>query len=101
MAEVRSELKKIDTAIVWLLIVGGGLLMIGLFTRLSALALALFLMTVMATQPPWVPGAVTTVLNYQSVELVSLLALATSPVGRWAGLDFFVHYVLLRPFRRR
>ncbi len=41
MAEVKSELRKIDTAIVWLLIVGGGLLMIGLFTRLSALALAI------------------------------------------------------------
>ncbi len=99
MAEVRSELKKIDTAIVWLLIIGGGLLMVGLFTRLSALALALFLIAVMATQPPWVAGTVET--YYQGVECVALLALATSPVGRWAGLDFFVHYVLLRPFRRR
>jgi hypothetical protein len=99
MPETKTDLKKMDTAITWLLIVGGGLLMIGLFTRLSALALAIFLMAVIATQPPWIAGTVET--YYQGVECVALLALAASPVGRWAGLDFFVHYVLLRPFRRR
>ncbi|HEY2826603.1 MAG TPA: hypothetical protein VGJ04_03300 [Pirellulales bacterium] len=99
LVEAKTDLKKIDTAITWLLIVGGGLLMVGLFTRLSALALALFLMAVIATQPPWIAGTVET--YYQGVECVALLALATSPVGRWAGLDFFVHYVLLWPFRSR
>jgi uncharacterized membrane protein YphA (DoxX/SURF4 family) len=100
MPETKTELKSIDTAIIWLLIIGGGLLMIGLFTRLSALALALFLLAVMVTQPPWVTGAITTVFNYQAVEFVALLVLASSRVGRWAGLDFFIHHGLLRPFRR-
>jgi uncharacterized membrane protein YphA (DoxX/SURF4 family) len=98
MPEVKTDLKKIDAAITWLLIVGGGLLMIGLFTRLSALALGLFLLAVIATQPPWIASPMPP--YYQGVECVALLALATSPVGRWAGLDFFVHHVLLRPFRR-
>jgi uncharacterized membrane protein YphA (DoxX/SURF4 family) len=98
MPDIKSDLKRIDTAITWLLIVGGGLLVVGLFTRLSAAVLALFLLAVMATQPPWIAGTVET--YYQGVEFVALLALATSPVGRWAGLDFFVHHVLLRPFRR-
>ncbi|HTQ38710.1 MAG TPA: hypothetical protein VMJ32_06765 [Pirellulales bacterium] len=99
--QAKTELKQIDSAVTWLLIIGGGLLMIGLFTRLSALALALFLLSVIATQPPWVNGAITTVFNYQSVEFVALLALASSPVGRWAGLDFFIHHLLLRPFRSK
>jgi uncharacterized membrane protein YphA (DoxX/SURF4 family) len=99
--EAKTELKKIDTAVIWLLIIGGGLLMIGLFTRLSALALALFLLSVIATQPPWVNGAMTTVFNYQSVEFLALLVLASSPVGRWAGLDFFIYHVLFRPFHSK
>jgi uncharacterized membrane protein YphA (DoxX/SURF4 family) len=97
--QTKTELQKIDTAVTWLLIVGGGLLMIGLFTRLSALALALFLVTVIATQPPWVAGSVET--YYQGVECVALLALASSAVGRWAGVDFFIHHVFFRPFRAR
>jgi uncharacterized membrane protein YphA (DoxX/SURF4 family) len=68
-----------------------------LFTRLSALALALFLLSVIVAQPPWIAGTVET--YFHAAECVALLMLATSPVGRWAGLDFFVHYVLLRPFR--
>jgi uncharacterized membrane protein YphA (DoxX/SURF4 family) len=99
MPETLTELKKIDTAVTWLLIVGGGLLMIGLFTRLSALALALFLLSVIASQPPWIASPMPP--YYQGVECVALLALASSPVGRWAGLDFFIHHVLLRPFRSR
>ena len=96
--ETKSDLKKIDTAMTWLLIGGGGLLMVGLFTRLAAVALAVFLLMVIASQPPWMAGTVET--YFQGVECVALLVLASSHVGRWAGLDFFVHHVLLRPFRR-
>jgi uncharacterized membrane protein YphA (DoxX/SURF4 family) len=96
--EAKSDLKKIDTAMTWLLIGGGGLLMVGLFTRLAAVALAAFLVVVVASQPPWMAGTLDT--YFQGVECVALLVLASSHVGRWAGLDFFVHHVLLRPFRR-
>ena len=100
LVENTTELKKIDTAVIWTLIIGGACLVVGLFTRLSAVVLALFLASVMASQPPWVAGAMTTVFNYQLVEFIALLVLASSRVGRWGGLDFFVHHLLLRPFRR-
>src|SRR3982751_5939472 len=63
-------LKKIDTVVIWTLIIGGACLVIGLFTRASAVVLALFLLSVIASQPPWIADAVTTVFNYQFVELL-------------------------------
>jgi uncharacterized membrane protein YphA (DoxX/SURF4 family) len=98
-AQSGLTLQKIDTIVIWTLMIGGACLVVGLFTRLSALVLALFLLSVMASQPPWIAEAVTTVFNYQLVEFLALLVLASSRVGRWAGLDFFIHYVFLRPFR--
>ncbi|HEY2883375.1 MAG TPA: hypothetical protein VGJ15_13095 [Pirellulales bacterium] len=95
----KTELQKIDSVIPWMLMIAGGCLLIGLFSRISAIVCALFLASVIATQPPWVPGAITMLFNYQLVELLALILLATSHVGRWAGLDFFVHHVLLRPLR--
>jgi uncharacterized membrane protein YphA (DoxX/SURF4 family) len=93
-----TSMKQADTAITWLLIIGGACLAAGLFTRLSALVLALFLASVVLSQPFWSPDAIKTTY-FEWVELVALLVLATSHVGRWAGLDFFVHHVLLKPFR--
>ncbi|MCC7083621.1 MAG: DoxX family protein [Pirellulales bacterium] len=93
-----TELKRMDTAVIWLLLIGGGCLVAGLFTRLSAIALALFLASVVLSQPFWAADAVKTTY-FEWVELVALLVLATSRVGRWAGLDFFIHHVVLRPFR--
>ncbi len=29
--------------------------------------------------------------------MLAMLALAATPVGRWAGLDFFVYHLLFRP----
>jgi uncharacterized membrane protein YphA (DoxX/SURF4 family) len=100
-AQTGLSLQKIDTIVIWTLIIGGACLVIGLFTRLSAVVLALFLLSVMATQPPWIADSVTMLFNYQLVEFLALILLATSHVGRWAGLDFFVHHLLLRPFRSR
>jgi uncharacterized membrane protein YphA (DoxX/SURF4 family) len=67
----------------------GVLLLLGLFTRLACLAGALFLASVVMMQPFWVSDTAPT-FN-QQVEMFALLTLATTPVGRWAGLDFFVH----------
>jgi hypothetical protein len=49
----------------------------------------LFLLSVIATQPPWISGL--TPMYKEVVEMISLLALATTHVGRWGGLDFFLH----------
>ncbi len=67
----------------------GACLIVGLFTRLAALAGSLLLAGVIATQPPWVPDAQP--VYYQWIEMIGLLTLATTAVGRWGGLDFFVH----------
>jgi hypothetical protein len=52
------------------------------------LILALFLASVIASQPFWVPGAQAT--YNQWVELAALLAIASLPIGGWSGLDFFL-----------
>jgi len=70
------------------LTIGVGIcLLLGLFTRLAALAGAVFLLSVIATQPPWLSTAEPTI--YQTVELVGLLVLAGTGAGRWLGLDYF------------
>ena len=95
-----SRLHKIDMAMPWFLMAVGGCLLVGLFTRLAASAAALFLISVIATQPPWVAGAMNPVFFYQVVEVFALLALATTTVGRYAGLDYFIH-LLVKPLIRR
>jgi uncharacterized membrane protein YphA (DoxX/SURF4 family) len=76
-----------------ILITGIGVcLMLGLFTRVAAIAGALFLLSVMASQPPWVPGSMSPVpYYYQLVEFAAFLFLAAVGAGRWAGLDFIIH----------
>ena len=76
----------------------GVCLMIGLFTRLASVVGALFLLSVVATQPPWIAGAESTI--YQTVELFALLVLAATAAGRWAGLDYFTH-ALSQKFSRK
>jgi uncharacterized membrane protein YphA (DoxX/SURF4 family) len=92
-----TRLDEMATRLMWVLFVGGACLVAGLFTRTAAWVLAFFLASVIASQPPWVAGTVET--YSQGIEFVALLVLGTSHVGRWGGLDFFVHHILLRPFR--
>jgi hypothetical protein len=47
----------------------------------------MFLLSIIATQPPWLPTAEPTI--YQTVELAGLLVLAGTGAGRWLGLDYF------------
>ena len=71
-----------------MLTLGVGLcLLLGLFTRTAAIAGAVFLLSVIATQPPWIATAEPTI--NQTVELAGLLVLAGTGAGRWLGLDFF------------
>ncbi len=94
-----TKLHKIDQLVIWGLIAVGGCLIIGLFTRLAALAGAVFLLSIVLTQPPWYPGTVET--YNQVVEMLALVALSTTAVGRWGGLDYFI-YLLVKPiFGRR
>jgi uncharacterized membrane protein YphA (DoxX/SURF4 family) len=94
-AQERS-LHRQNVAVTCLIIGVGACLLLGLFTRLAALGGIAFLCMVIATQPPWVPGAVTTVFYYQLVEIAALGVLLASGAGRWAGLDFFLRALWAR-----
>lgn len=83
-----TTLRKFDTFLTYSLLAGGVCLMIGLFTRLAALGCAIFLLTVIGTQPPWVFDALPT--YEQGIEFLALLVIATTGAGRWAGLDYFL-----------
>lgn len=84
-----SMLAVIDRWLPWFDAFVGGLLIIGLFTRIASLAGAGLLAGVIATQPPFVLGSAPTI--YQSVELVALLVLFATCAGRVAGLDALLH----------
>jgi hypothetical protein len=88
----------IDSIITWLTFLVGVCLILGLFTRVASVAGALFLLSVILTQPPWIPEAADT--YYQVVEMLALFVLAAAAAGRYAGLDFIIHAFWLR-FRNR
>ena len=79
--------RSVDKVLPWFDIAIGGLLILGLFTRLASGAGALFLCAVMSTQWPWAPGAVP--IDYQFIETLALFALMATGAGRFGGLDFF------------
>jgi uncharacterized membrane protein YphA (DoxX/SURF4 family) len=85
--------KKIDPIVIWLLMIGGACLIVGLFTRLAAFALGVFLLSVVLLQPFWVADAVKTTY-FEWVEVLALFTLATTGIGRYAGLDYFIHALL-------
>jgi uncharacterized membrane protein YphA (DoxX/SURF4 family) len=77
----------------------GFCLMIGLCTRLSALAGAAFMLAVVLSQPSY-PGVYppdvpqlghALLVNKDFVEMISLLVIASTSLGRWTGADFFLH----------
>lgn len=79
-------------------VAGVGLcLLIGFMTPIAALVGALFLLTVMASQPPWVAGARTEFFYYQLVEFAALLLLAATSAGRYAGIDRIIHHWWSKP----
>lgn len=99
------QLELVDRLVTYSNIAIGVCLIAGLFTRFSALAGALFLAQIVAAQPDW-PGLYphphpsagrSLLVNKEFVEMTALVALGFLPTGRWAGLDFFVHNLIVRP----
>jgi uncharacterized membrane protein YphA (DoxX/SURF4 family) len=88
-AQPYSWQKTIDRTIPWFDTLVGALLIVGLLTRSASLAAAGFLASVIATQPPWIPGASPTILYL--VELSGCLVLCTAAAGRIGGLDYILH----------
>ncbi|MGQ9604722.1 MAG: hypothetical protein ACUVTW_00845 [Thermogutta sp.] len=101
----RSDLLN-KTVTYALTLIGLGL-MAGCLTRLAALGGAGFLAFVVMTQWPWptvVPKTPEIVghallVDKNFVEMMALLALAALPVGRWAGLDYFLYHGVCLPMR--
>ena len=83
-----SQQKIINKVIPWFDTIVGVLLILGLFTRLASGAAALFLVSVVLTQPFWLPGAPPTYFYW--IELMALLVIFATCAGRMGGLDFFL-----------
>lgn len=84
----------------------GVCLVLGLFTRLAAFGAGMFLASVIVMSPldalvalP-LGGGPPQLPKYVFVEMLAALTLATTAVGRWGGLDFFIHYLIVRPVSR-
>ena len=103
--ETIEPKRFVDQFITYTNIAIGVCLLAGLFTRLASLGGALFLLQIVLSQPdfpglypPPPPSAGQALLvNKEVIEMMALFALALLPTGRWAGLDFFVHYLIVRP----
>ncbi|MEN1680003.1 MAG: hypothetical protein AAGJ46_10440 [Planctomycetota bacterium] len=83
----RSPLDWINPTVTCVVLGVGVCLMLGLATRVAAVAGAGFLLSVMASQPPWVADANTQYFGYQIAEFAALLVLAATAAGRWYGID--------------
>ncbi len=103
---VWNRLQWLSFGLMCTMLTAGAGLMLGLFTRLSALAAAGFLVTIVLAQPSY-PGVYpadvpqlghSLFVTKDGIELIALLVLATTNVGRWGGLDYFVHRIFVKPF---
>jgi uncharacterized membrane protein YphA (DoxX/SURF4 family) len=90
----RTSLEKVDRFMAYGITLVGACLMLGFLARPAALAGALFLLSVVMAQPPWLSDTLPT--YSQLLEMLTLVTLATVPVGRWAGLDFFLQFLFRR-----
>ena len=100
------RMEQINFAVTYGLTAIGLCLVLGLCTRLAALGGAAFMCFVVLTQPAW-PGLYppdpavvghALLINKDFIEMLALLTIATTAVGRWAGLDHFIHSLVVCPF---
>lgn len=80
----------INTIVPYFDLTVGILLLVGLFSRMTSLAAAGFLLGIIVTQPLWVPGHDPKII-WNMVEFGALLVMAALVAGRFGGLDYFLH----------
>jgi uncharacterized membrane protein YphA (DoxX/SURF4 family) len=91
-----TQLRQVDLTTMWLLTALGLLLIVGLFSRLAALAGAALMVLFYLPMPPWpgvpeAPGPEHSLfVNKNLIEALALLAIASLPTGKWLGLDALV-----------
>ncbi len=91
----------IDRVTMWGLVIVGGCLLLGLFTRTACVLGALFLTMLYLSMPPWpwLPQDPSTArshfffVNMNVIEALALLTLATTASGKWLGLDGLVQFL--------
>ena len=83
----------IDGVVKYFDVIIGICLIFGLLTRFSAIAAALFLLSVVLTQMPGFAGSAPT--YYQFNMMLALLVIAATGAGRYGGLDFFLSHIRL------
>ena len=93
--ETYSFYKVVDKIIPWFDTIIGVSLIIGLFTRVSSLAAAAFLLSVVMSQPPWIPGTDPKAILY-AIEFAACVVIFATAAGRFGGLDFFLNPALYR-----
>jgi uncharacterized membrane protein YphA (DoxX/SURF4 family) len=84
----------INHTVIWGLVLSGGCLLVGLFSRFAAVAAAGMLLLFYLAMPPLpgltgasVGGSHYLYVNNNLIEAIALLMLATTNSGRWLGLD--------------
>ena len=83
-------------------------MLLGFCNRLACLGGAVFLLNVVLTQPPWpqiyppMPAVTghSLIIDKNFVEMVAMIMLACVPVGRWAGLDYFIYRWIGHPLMK-
>ncbi len=103
LAWPNERMDQINLVTMCGLTISGGLLMIGLFSRLSALWAAAFLAGVYLINPAQPLGAGNPAdfgnywyVNKELVECQAALVLATIPTGRWLGIDALIRGLVTR-----
>jgi thiosulfate dehydrogenase [quinone] large subunit len=103
IASDANVLANVDLVTIWGLTIVGGLLMLGLFTRLATLGAIGFLAMFYAASPPLVGSfnsfpteGTYLIVNKNLVELFALFVILLTRSGRFAGLDRLVYGVLAR-----
>jgi uncharacterized membrane protein YphA (DoxX/SURF4 family) len=95
LTDTRHDTLRIVNIAVTALTIGVGVcLLLGFFTRLASIVGALFLLSVIAAQPPWLADSAPTMAP--CIEFAALLVLAGTGAGRWAGLDYFTYALFHR-----
>jgi uncharacterized membrane protein YphA (DoxX/SURF4 family) len=98
--EPTTLMRVTDKVVAYGLVGIGGCLLFGLFSRLACLGGSGLLLMFYAAMPalPGVPEPLKAeghyyIINKNIIEMVALLALATTASGRWFGLDALVHWI--------